>query len=110
MRAEPPRAKARTCSTVAMVVSPGKVVSSAPCAPAVPVGRVDLAQGGRDGFHVREHLVHMLDGAKEGVRVERRRAGHVRPGDAEALLQVFLVADEHVHVLDDACNDFHGLP
>ena len=32
MRAEPPFAKARTCSTVAIVVSPGKVVSSAPCA------------------------------------------------------------------------------
>ena len=32
MRAEPPFAKARTCSTVAMVVSPGNVVSSAPCA------------------------------------------------------------------------------
>jgi len=32
MRADPPLAKARTCSTVAMVVSPGKVVSSAPCA------------------------------------------------------------------------------
>ena len=32
MRAEPPLANARTCSSVAMVVSPGKVVSSAPCA------------------------------------------------------------------------------
>ena len=32
MRAEPPRAKARTCSAVAIVVSPVKVVRSAPCA------------------------------------------------------------------------------
>ena len=32
MRADPPLAKAFTCSTVAMVVSPGKVVSSAPWA------------------------------------------------------------------------------
>ena len=32
MRAEPPLAKARTWSSVAIVVSPGKVVSSAPCA------------------------------------------------------------------------------
>ena len=32
MRADPPLAKARTCSTVAMVVSPGKVVMRAPCA------------------------------------------------------------------------------
>jgi hypothetical protein len=32
IRADPPLAKARTCSAVAMVVSPGKVVSSAPCA------------------------------------------------------------------------------
>ena len=32
MRAEPPLAKALTCSTVAIVVSPGNVVSSAPCA------------------------------------------------------------------------------
>ena len=30
--AEPPFASALTCSTVAIVVSPGKVVSSAPCA------------------------------------------------------------------------------
>ena len=32
MRADPPLANARTCSTVAIVVSPGNVVSSAPCA------------------------------------------------------------------------------
>jgi hypothetical protein len=32
IRAEPPLANARTCSTVAMVVSPGKVVSSPPWA------------------------------------------------------------------------------
>src|ERR1700685_216161 len=32
IRADPPCANARTCSTVAMVVSPGKVVSSAPWA------------------------------------------------------------------------------
>ncbi len=32
MRADPPLAKARTWSTVAMVVSPGKVVNRAPCA------------------------------------------------------------------------------
>jgi hypothetical protein len=32
MRADPPLANARTCSRVAMVVSPGKVVISAPCA------------------------------------------------------------------------------
>ena len=32
MRAEPPSANARTWSSVAIVVSPGKVVSSAPCA------------------------------------------------------------------------------
>ena len=32
MRAEPPLANAFTCSTVAIVVSPGNVVSSAPCA------------------------------------------------------------------------------
>ena len=30
IRADPPLAKARTCSTVAIVVSPGKVVRSAP--------------------------------------------------------------------------------
>ena len=32
MRAEPPLANAFTCSTVAIVVSPGNVVSNAPCA------------------------------------------------------------------------------
>ena len=32
IRAEPPFANARTCSTVAIVVSPGNVVSSAPWA------------------------------------------------------------------------------
>ena len=32
MRAEPPLANAFTCSNVAMVVSPGNVVSRAPCA------------------------------------------------------------------------------
>ena len=32
MRADPPLAKARTCSSVAIVVSPGNVVISAPCA------------------------------------------------------------------------------
>ena len=31
-RAEPPPARSRTCRSVAIVVSPGNVVSSAPCA------------------------------------------------------------------------------
>ena len=85
---------------VSLAVDPGDR------APAVPVGRVHLAQRRGDDLDLRMHLDHLVDHAEEGRRVELRCRRHVRPRDAEALLQVLFVADQHVDVLDDAR---HGL-
>ena len=149
--------KARTCSSVAMVVSPGKVVSSAPCAqprltascsgfagqqavekaggkaipaadpvvhiqlagggdeglaidpghraPTVVVGGMDLAQGGGDDLD-------LWDISPPPGRSSRRRRSdrawiwrRLRARDAQTQLQVFLVAHQHIHVLDDAADD-----
>src|SRR5919205_1538907 len=75
-------------------------------APAMTVRRVHLAQGRGDDLDVGVHLHHLVDHAEEGSGVELRGLRHVLPRNAEALLQVLLVADEHVNVLDDAR---HGL-
>ena len=133
IRAEPPLANARTCSSVAIVVSPGKVVSSAPCAqpelegflrrlagqqaveeagreavaaadaiderrgrssrrrvrlavdpgdgaPAVPVGRVHLAQRRRDDLDLRVALDDAVHHPEEGAGIELRLGRDFRPG------------------------------
>ena len=158
IRADPPLAKAFTCSTVAIVVSPGNVVSRAPCAqprftascsgcagqqavdeaggiavaatdavqhvqfargrhvglavdpchrtPAVAVGGMNLAQRGGHDFHLRMLPAHILHHAKEGAGIQFRPGGHLGSGNAQAQLQVLLVADEDVDVLHDAVE--HG--
>ena len=156
MRAEPPLANAFTCSTVAIVVSPGNVVSNAPCAqprltdclwrfageqsveetrrkavaaahavkhvefadwrleglafnprdraPTVAIGRVDFAQRGGHRLDLGIILYHRVNHPEEHAWVELALGGHIRPFQAEALLQVFLVADQHIHVLDYALH------
>jgi hypothetical protein len=95
MRAEPPCANARTCSAVAIVVSPGKVVSNAPCAqPSLPVkvarlqlrrrfvravveddGRADaLAAVAVDGGDVWAAHAVVLEPLEEGADAHRSHA------------------------------------
>ena len=47
---------------------------------------------------------HAIDHLDEHARIERRGGGDLRAGDAEAVLQVLFVADEDVHVRDDAAR------
>lgn len=71
--------------------------------PVVPVRAVDFPQRRRHHSDVRELLHGPVDHGEERVRVQLRfvELRHLRPGDAEALLQVLLVADEAVDVLHD---------
>ena len=75
--------------------------------PAVVTRRVHLTQRRRDDLDVRVLRRHVADHREERTRVELVRGRHLWSGNAESELQVFLVADEHVHVLDDALD--HGL-
>ena len=49
---------------------------------------------------------HLVDHAEEGAGIELRLRVHFRSGNAEALLQVLFVADQHVDVLHDAVEHF----
>ena len=73
--------------------------------PVVPIGRLHLAE--RRGHHLDvrilpDHLLHQL---VERGRVELRLGVYVRTEEPQALLQVFLVAKEHVDAAGDATHD-----
>ena len=69
---------------------------------------MNLAQRGGDDFDLRMLLGDVGHHADEGAGIELALGGNFRTGDAKAELQVFFVADEHIHVLDDAVQDGHG--
>src|ERR1039457_4625192 len=71
-------------------------------APTVAAGGMHVAQRGRDHLDLRVALHHAADHSEKCARIELGFRGDFRAGDAQPFLQVFLVADEHVHVLDDA--------
>ena len=76
--------------------------------PVVAVGGVDFPQGGGDEFHVRVLIDHAVDELEERVGIELGLMGFdIDPGDAEALLQVFLVADEGIDIADDLLDHLH---
>ncbi len=69
---------------------------------------MDLAQGGGDDLDLRMLLDDLVNHPDEGAGVELVLGGDFGAGDAEAQLEVFLVADQDVHVLDDAVEDGDG--
>ena len=78
-------AKARTCSSVAMVVSPGKVVSSAPCAqPSLSAssgfgpGQQAVEEAGREAV-AAAHAVEHVELARSARRRSCRRSTRRRP-------------------------------
>ena len=46
---------------------------------------------------------------KKALGIELRFRGHFRTGDAEALLQVLFIADEHIDVFHDPVDDGDGV-
>ena len=70
----------------------------------MPVGRVHLAQGRGDDLDVRKLPHALFDDRDEGGRIEFGLGFDVLALDAEALLQILLVADEHIDVADDAAE------
>ena len=80
-------------------------------APAVAVGRMDLAQGGGNDLDLRMPGDDLVDHAEEGAWIELRcfRPGsHLRPRDAQALLQILFIADQDVDVPKDAIEHLDG--
>ncbi len=55
-------------------------------------------------LHVRKLANHVIDHPEEYAGVELRFRRHLRPRDAQPLLQIFLIANKHVNVLDDLAN------
>ena len=70
----------------------------------MPVGGVHFAKRRGDDLDLRILLDYVVDHAEERARIELRFGGDLRTGDAESLLQVLFVADQHVDVLDDAAD------
>ena len=80
MRADPPLANARTCSSVAIVVSPGNVVSSAPCAqPSLTASSGDSPVRSRRRSRTRSRRRRPRDRARP-VRRWARELAAVHPG------------------------------
>src|ERR1039458_6234701 len=77
-------------------------------APTVAVGGVDLTEGGGDDLDFRMLGGGGIDHPEEGGGIELGFGGDFGPGDAEALLQVFFVADQYVDVFDDAVENLDG--
>src|ERR1035437_1073156 len=71
-------------------------------APTVAAGGMHVAQRGRDHLDLRVTLHHAANHSEKCARIELGFRSDLRAGDAQPFLQVFLVANEHVHVLDDA--------
>ena len=77
-------------------------------APRVAIAGVHFAQRGGDDFDLGMLREDAIDHAEERAGVELGFGGDFGAGDAEAYLQIFLVTDEHVHMLDDAADDGDG--
>ncbi len=73
--------------------------------PIVAIGRVHRAERGGHHLDVGILLQHLLDQLEEGGRLELRLPVDLRPGQSQAALQVFLVAEEHVDLGGDAAED-----
>src|SRR4029077_16967221 len=80
-------------------------------APAVAVGGVHLAQRRRHRLNLGVLGDDLVDHVEEGLRIQARLFGaaHFGTGDAQALLQVFLVADQHVYIFYYPADDLDGL-
>ena len=50
----------------------------------------------------------MLDHARERTGIELRHGGQLGTGNTQPHLQVFFVADQHIHVAHDALQHLHG--
>ena len=62
---------------------------------------MDLAQRRCNDLDLRMPRHHLIDHRQEDARIQLRAGSDLRAGEAEALLQVLFVADQHVDVLDD---------
>ena len=77
-------------------------------APTVPVGGLHLAKGGGDHLDVRMLFHHLVDHLEEGGRIELGFRRCLGSGQAQALLQIFFIAHQHIDILHDASQHFHG--
>ena len=72
------------------------------------IRRVHFPQRRRDDLDLRIFLDDAIDHADEDARIELRLRRDFGARNAEALLQVLFVADEHVHEVDDAAEHLDG--
>src|SRR5277367_5099363 len=66
--------------------------------PTVVVCGVHLPQRSRNNLDLWVACHHMLDHGKERTSVQLRTCTHLRPLEPKALLQILLIANQHVNV------------
>ncbi len=86
----------------------GLAVDPGHSAPAMVIGGMHLTQGGGNHLDLRIFTDDLVDHPEECARIELGFGGDLGTGDAEPHLQVFLIPDQHVHVLHDAADDRLG--
>src|SRR5487761_1443893 len=73
--------------------------------PVVAIGRMDLPQRGGHQLDVGMLFDHAVDELEERVGIELRLMVYFGSGDAEPLLQVFLISPQYVDLAHDAVQD-----
>ena len=72
----------------------------------MPIGGVHLAQRCSYHFCLRMFLHYISYHAKKDAGVQLRFGRDLRSRNAQSLLQILLVAHQHIHVLDNAADGF----
>ena len=70
-------------------------------APAVTVRRMHLTQCGRNDLDARMTSNHMLNHRQERAGIQLGTCRHLRTREPETLLQILLVAHQHINVIDN---------
>src|SRR5207237_439802 len=77
-------------------------------APPMSICRVHLPQCRDDALDPRMLFYYLVDHAEKGGGIELRFGGNLRAGDAQTLLQILFVADQHIDIFDNTSDHFHG--
>src|SRR5690242_14153849 len=87
----------------------GRAINPGHGAPTMPVCGMHLAQGRSNDLDLRMLLAHLIYHAEKSAWVQLGFRGNLRAGDANTLLEVLLIAHQHIDMLDYAIDDFESL-
>src|SRR5688572_19776620 len=76
--------------------------------PAVPASGINFTQRRSHSLNLRMLFPNAIDHTEEGSRIEPGCGCDFWTGNAESLLQVLFVSNQHVNILHDALDNLGG--